>query len=123
MSFSFDPALADNTSLVRFHIGDTNEEGYYIDDETITYWVAQDDVNSAVIACIKYIITQLSKPNFRLDWMAVSDMASAREGFEELLKLKQAELGEFDFYPTSTISQPYRADSLQDSDDSTYEDQ
>ena len=59
MSFSFDPTLSDDVSLVRFHIGDTDEEGYFLDDETIQYWVNQDNVNSAVVSCIRFILSQL----------------------------------------------------------------
>lgn len=121
MSFSFDPTLGDDVSLVRFHCGDTDEEGYFLDDETIQYWVNQDTVNSAVINCIRYILSQLSRPDFKLDWMSISGMQEARKGYEALLMQKMAELGEVTFSATSTISLPYRADSLQDSGESGYE--
>lgn len=122
MTFSFDASLGDDISLVRFHIGDNDEDGYYLDDETIEYFVNAGTVGSAVLACIRYIISQLSKPNFSLDWMSVSDMANARKGYENLLKQKAAEFG---LSPTgitasATISQPYRSDSLQESDDYDY---
>jgi hypothetical protein len=121
MSFSFDPTLGDDVSLVRFHIGDTDSEGYFLDDETIQYWVNQDTVNSAVINCIRYILSQLSRPDFKLDWMSVSGMQEARKGYEALLMQKMAELGEVTFSATATIALPYRADSLQDSSESGYE--
>jgi hypothetical protein len=122
MSFSFDASLGDNVSLVRFHIGDTDEDGYFLDDETIQYWVTQGNAESAVIACIKYILSQMARPNFSLDWMSVSGMKDAKMGYEELLRQKEWEFGLRQVYATSTISQPYRADSLQDTDDTDYPD-
>jgi CRISPR/Cas system-associated endonuclease/helicase Cas3 len=113
MTFTFDPSLADNTSLVRFHIGDTNAEGgHFLEDETIAYWVNQVGVPHAVIECIKYIITQLSTPDFTQYWLKVSN-EKAREGYERLLATKQKEFGIVDqgFRVRSIISHPYRADS------------
>jgi len=121
MTYSFDASLGTDVSLVRFHVGDTNVEGYYLEDETIQYFVTAGSVGSAVIACIKYIISQLSKPDFRLDWMAVSNMEAARKGFENLLAQKVAEFGLPLYTASSTISQPYRADSKQDSDVGVYD--
>jgi len=118
--FNFDSSLTDNVSLVRFHIGDTDEDGYFVDDETIDYWLTQGTVGSAVIACIKYILSQLARPDFRLDWMSVSGMASAKKGYEDLLFRKETEFGLRSVIPTSTITSPYRADSLQDTDDTSY---
>ena len=119
--FTYNTDLSDDVSLVRFHIGDTNEEGFYLDNGTIQYFVTAGSVGSAVIACIKYIISQLSKPDFRLDWMAVSNMEAARKGFENLLAQKVAEFGLPLYTASSTISQPYRADSKQDSDVGVYD--
>jgi hypothetical protein len=121
MTYSFDPTLSDDVSLVRFHIGDNSEDGYFVDDETIQYWVDAGTVSSAVIACIRYILSQLSRPNFSLDWMSVSGMQEARKGYEALLLQKSAELGQVIITATATISHPYRLDSLQDSDDTTYD--
>lgn len=122
MSFSFDSSLIDDVSLVRFHIGDTDEAGYFVDDETIQYWVNAGDAESATIACIKYILSQLARPNFSLDWLSVSGMAEAKKGYEELLYQKEREFGLRSIVASSTISQPYRADSLQDTDDTDYPD-
>jgi hypothetical protein len=121
MTYSFDASLADDVSLVRFHIGDNSSEGHFLEDETIQYFVTAGSVGSAVVECIKYIITQLSKPDFRLDWMAVSNMAAAREGYEKLLTKKASEFGIPLYTASSTISVPYRADSLQDSDEAVYD--
>ena len=122
MTFSFDISLSTNLALVRFHIGDTNYEGYYIEDETINYFLNTYDVPTAVIRCIQFIITQLSQPNFKLDWLTVSN-EMARDGYEKLLKSKALELGVSlsGVTATSTISLPYRADSYQDSTDSVHD--
>ena len=120
MSFSFDASLDDNISLVRFHIGDTDSDGYFLEDETIEYWVNAGDVETAVIACIKFILSQFSRPNFSLDWLSVSGMADAKKGYEDLLKRKEREFGIVSITAASVITQPYRADSRQDTDDDNY---
>jgi hypothetical protein len=122
MTFTFAPALTADLDLVRFHIGDTNTDGHYLEDETITYFLTNYDVATAVIRCIQYIITQLSTPNFRQDWLSV-DTATARAGYETMLKQKAIELGVSltGAVASSTISLPYRADSYQDSTDSVHD--
>ena len=124
MTFSFDPSIPENLDLVRFHIGDTKDEGHYIEDETIEYLLEQDGatVGSVVISSIKVIIAALSAPDFKLDWMTVTGMDKARKGFQELLAMKQAEFGVYDVMVTSKVSHPYRADSRQDPDDAEYGD-
>jgi hypothetical protein len=122
MTFTFDNTLSTDLALVRFHIGDTSTDGHYLEDETISYFVTNYDLGTAVIRCIQYIITQLSQPNFRLDWLSV-DNGTAIAGFKDLLKQKAAELGVSPSGVTasSTISLPYRADSYQDADDSEHD--
>ena len=115
MTFTFDTTLSTDLAKVRFHIGDTSSDGAYLADETIiALLTSEGSVAGAVIACIRYIITQLSSPNFRLDWLTVSN-EKAREGFEKLLKDKAQELGVnlSGATATSTISLPYRRDSYQ----------
>ncbi len=120
MTFTFDPALATDLALVRFNIGDTSEKGAYLADETIdALLTSEGSVGGAVIASIRYILTQLSTPNFKKDWLSV-DYKTAREGFETLLKDKAQE---FDIKLTrgvslsSSISSVSRADSYQTSND------
>ena len=122
MTFTYNAALGSDLSLVRFHIGDTNEDGAFLADETINYLITTYSVGEAVVRCIQYIITQLSQPDFKLDWLSVSNK-EARAGYEKLLKEKAQEFGIrlSKLTPTSTISQPYRADSYQDSDDAVYD--
>ncbi|HEY6021341.1 MAG TPA: hypothetical protein VIY48_15990 [Candidatus Paceibacterota bacterium] len=115
MTFTFDASLATDLAKVRFHTGDTHSEGYYLADETINALVTSEgSVGGAVVACLKYIITQLSTPNFRLDWLTVSN-EQARDGYEKLLKSKALEFGISlsKVTASSTISLPYRADSYQ----------
>jgi hypothetical protein len=121
MTFTFDTSLATDLALCRFHIGDVNEEGHYLEDETIAYFVTNYSLGEAVVSCISHIITQLSAPNFNQDWLNVS-LGEARKGYETLLAQKKIEFGISRIIPTATISLPYRADSNQDSSVSTYAD-
>lgn len=118
MTFTFATDLSTSLAKVRFHIGDTNTNGAYLADETINALVTSEgSVGGAVIACIKYIITQLSSPDFRLDWMSVSN-AEARKGFENLLKQKAQEFGISTTGVTagSETSFAHRADSYENVD-------
>lgn len=112
--FTFDTNLSTDLALVRFHIGDTSSKGNYLWDETIDALVASEgSVGGAVIACIRFIITQLSAPDFKEDWLSVS-LKEARQGFEKLLKDKAREFSiSLGATATSTIANPRRADSDQ----------
>jgi hypothetical protein len=120
MSFSFDESLDDDVSLVRFHIGDTNDEGHFLEDATIQYHVDAGSVETAAINCLRYIVTQLAQPNFKLDWLSV-DSAEALRAYERLLRLKSQEFGIALLSPVTTISFPHRADS-HENDDGSYDD-
>lgn len=119
MAFTYNADLSDDVSLVRFHIGDTSEDGFYLHDATIQYFVTAGSVGQAVVSCILYILTQLSQPDFRLDWMSVSN-AEARKGFETLLKLKRQEFGINLATAAATISHAHRADSYEADSDGNY---
>jgi hypothetical protein len=115
MTFTFATNLSTDLAKIRFHCGDTNSDGAYLADETINaLYTIEGSVGAASIACIRYIITQLSSPDFYKDWLRVSN-AEARKGFENLLKLKAQEFGINlgGVTATATISLPYRADSYQ----------
>lgn len=93
MTFTYDPELADNISLVRFHVGDNYDSGHFLDDGEITYFLGSDaDVEGAVIAGLRYIITQLSLPDFKASWLTISN-GEARKGYQEILKEKAKEFG------------------------------
>lgn len=111
MTFTFDPSLADDVSYIRFFVGDTSSEGYYLEDETIQFlFDDSESYEQSIVDCIQFIITQLSSPNFHLDWMSVS-VEQAREGYEKLLKEKKIEFGIQTATASATISLPHRADS------------
>ena len=113
-TFTFDNTLSTDLAKVRFHIGDTSSAGNYIWDETIDALVTSEgSVGGAVVESIKYIISQLSIPDFKQDWLSVSN-EKARMGFEKLLKLKAQHFGiSLGATATATISHTYRADSGQ----------
>ena len=126
MTYSFDDSLATDVDVVRFKIGDNHEDGHYLENETIQYYITAGSVGSAVVACIKYIITQLSTPDFRQDWDSVT-FASARAGYETLLKQMQQEYGISSISAKCTIKHAHRADSYEyntevNSDGSHYDD-
>jgi hypothetical protein len=84
MAFSYDPGLNDAVSRVRFYTTDTDPDGYWLEDETITALVAsQGGETAAVTAAFDHIIGKLSRPDFKADWLQVSN-AKARQGFEAL---------------------------------------
>lgn len=113
MTVTFNPDLQDDVSYVRFHIGDTSSEGAYLQDETIeALYNEYGEYGKTILACIRFIITQLSQPNFRLDWLSVSN-EQAREGFEKMLAEKKIEFNVSMATATSTIHQPHRADSYE----------
>ena len=113
MSFSFSSNLADDVSWVRFHIADMDSNGYYLENETIQYFITDTSRESAVITCIENIIAQLSMPTTKLDWLSV-DYSQARARYETLLKRKKQSLGVTSgaTFATETHS-PWRADSNQ----------
>jgi hypothetical protein len=118
--------MASDIDIVRFKIGDNREDGHYLEDEEIQYHITAGSVGSAAVACIRYIITQLSTPNFRQDWNSV-DFEKARVGFETLLKEMRQEYGIYTATAKSTIKHAHRADSYEyntevNSDGSHYDD-
>jgi len=115
MTYSFDASLTTDVDIVRFKIGDNHEDGHYLENETIQYYITNGSVGSAVIACIKYIITQLSTPNFRQDCNSVT-FNEARIGYETLLKQMQQEYGIYTATAKSTIKHAHRADSYEYND-------
>ena len=119
MSFTFDPAIGDDIAWVRFHIADTDSNGYYLHDETIKYFIAEGSKEQAVIDCIENIIAQLSAPTTKLDWLSV-DYSQARAGYEALLKRMKQKLGKNNGVSfTQATHTPYRADSKQTDGDYT----
>ena len=113
MTFTWDNTLATDLALVRFWVGDTNSNGYYLDDEVITALLASNgSVGGAVVACVQYIITQLNRPDFRADWLQVTNKAAADGWRAHLLEMRR-HFGVAAI--TATAVHTYRHDSLQDS--------
>ena len=113
MTFSYGEDLTDANDYVRFHTGDTDSDGYFMSDELITSLVAvEGSNNAAVIAGLKYIISQLSRPDFRADWLQVSNH-EARKGYEALLDEKRRDFGQNTRSASAVVT--YRRDSYQDS--------
>lgn len=111
-NFTYDPGLGDDLSYVRFNIADTDEDGYFLPDQTIKYFLDNVDRNTAIVRCLQNILAQLSTPTFKLDWLSVSTK-DAYTGYEKLLKQKAIEFGISlsGLTAGSTISLPGRADS------------
>lgn len=112
MTFTYDISLTTDLALVRFEIGDTSEAGHYLEDETINHFLTSSSFGQAVVSCLEYIVTQLSVPNFRLDWMSVSN-EQAHAGFENILKQERQKYGIYTSTITSSISHVHRADSYE----------
>jgi len=116
MTFTWVGDLSTDLDKVRFHIGDTDSDGYFLTDETINALLSSEStVGGAVVACLKYIITQLSRPDFKADWLTVNH-EKARKGYEMLLGQKRVEFSIPVFASSATYV--YRADS--DADEEPY---
>jgi hypothetical protein len=93
MTFTWgaDP-VNDAADWIRFELGDTDSEKYFLTDEEITaaLALAEDDKKVASISCIKLILRKLSKPNFRADWLQV-DYDKARAAWHATLAEKLQE--------------------------------
>lgn len=112
MTFSYDLSNGfTNMERVRFHVGDTVSAQAWFSDEEITAIITEaGSWQVAVIACIRHIITRLSTPNFKADWLQV-DNETARKGYETMLKEKKNELGVGGI--VASVVHVYRADSAQ----------
>ncbi len=109
MAFTYTGDLSTDINFVRFHTGDTTEDSAFLTDAVITSLVTDEgSKQKAVIAGIEYIITQLSKPDFRADWLQVSN-AEARKGYENMLSTKKKKFGVGGI--TASVVNTYRSDS------------
>lgn len=93
MTFTYTPATVNDVTRVRFHTSDTVEGENYLSDEEISMMLSESGSwQKAVIACLKYIIGRLSQPDFKADWLQVSN-AEAIKGKTALLGMKRQEFG------------------------------
>jgi hypothetical protein len=110
MAFTYAGTLTTDLDLVRFYVGDTDSAGYYLEDATITALVTlKGSVGGAVVAGIEYIIRKLSRPDFRADWLQVSN-AEAVKAWERHLAIMRQDFG-IPALRVDTVN-VYRADSL-----------
>lgn len=109
MSFTYAGDLSVNRDWVRFEIGDTTQDQAWLTDEVIASLISTTgSKEAAVIKGLKYIITQLSKPDFRADWLSITN-GDARKGYESMLTEKRIEYGLNNV--TSSVVLTYRSDS------------
>lgn len=85
MAFTYTENLSIPRDFVRFYTGDVIESQSFLSDEIIASLItAEGSQEAAVIAGLQYILTRLSQPDFRADWLEV-DYATARTGYEQAL--------------------------------------
>jgi len=120
MAFTYDASLTSDVDIVRFRLGDNKSEGYYLEDAEIDYWLANtDSLGEAMVKCIDYIIAQLAQPDFKLDWLTVSNREALKAWERTRTRIAQEEGVVLGAIPSASVSTPYRADS--DQTDSTYD--
>jgi len=112
MAFTYVGDLSTDLDKVRFYTGDTDSDGYYLEDATITALLSVEaSVGGAVIAGIEYIIRKLNQPTFRADWLTVDPKEAVKAWERHLDEMRQrfSVAGR-----TATVTHIYRADSDQD---------
>jgi hypothetical protein len=108
-TFTYGFDLTDDIDRVRFETGDTTEGEHYLADELITSLVTTEgSVEAAVLKALKYIIMMLSKPDFKADWLSITN-AEARKGYQAMLAEKKKEYGLGGI--TASAVYTYRVDS------------
>lgn len=116
MTFTYAPsATPSDRTLVRYHLGDTIEDGAMFSDAEIDMVLAiEGSVGKAVISLIKAVIAKLSnEPDIQADWLRV-DHGRSVDGFKRLLAEKRSEFG-LGWSLTATSRHVYRKDSFQTS--------
>jgi hypothetical protein len=110
MTFTFAGDLAIDRDFVRFEVGDTTEDSAWLSDEIIASLVTQaGSKQGAVVRALKFIIMQLSKPDFKADWLSVTN-GEARKGYQAMLADKQKEYGIGGI--SASVVYTYRSDTL-----------
>jgi len=111
MTFTYTPSSTPtDLTRVRFHTGQTVEGESFLTDEEIAMLIAEEGSwQKAAIAGIQFIIMRLSQPDFKADWLQVTN-SQARAGYVKLLAQKRAQLGVVAI--TASAVHVYRADSL-----------
>lgn len=119
MAFTYTEDLTVARDFVRFHSGDTVEAESLLSDALITSLIAVEGTQQkAVLAAIRYKMMRFSQPDFRADWLQVSN-STAVKSLERLLSEKRTEFGIPRF--TASVTHVYRVDSDQ-TEEPTYQD-
>lgn len=93
MAFTYVPFTTDRDRL-RFHLGDTDSGvAKFQDEELDAIIIEAGGWQAGVIWCIRSLLAKMQGPDFRADWIQVSQLEAARKAYERLLKDKQAEFG------------------------------
>ena len=115
MTFTYTPsATPSDTTLVRYHIQDTDSTAAIFSDEEIEMVLATEgSVGKAVISLINATIAKLSRePDMTADWLTISWRRSS-DAWMKLLSEKKVHFGVGGWSVSTTTVQPYRSDSLQ----------
>jgi len=82
MTFTYTPSSTPtDLTRVRFHTGQTVEGESFLTDEEIAMLIAEEGSwQKAAIAGIQFIIMRLSQPDFKADWLQVTN-SQARAGY------------------------------------------
>lgn len=93
MTFSYSPFATDR-DRIRFHLGDTDAPAAKFSDEEIDAVLSEKggDYKLAVLALIRNLIARLSAPDFKADWLQVSNGA-ALTSWRKLYAEKADEFG------------------------------
>lgn len=109
MTFTYAGTLASDREKVRFYTGDTVSPGYLSDEAIAVLLVDEGGVGGAVVAALQSIAAQLARPDFKADWLQVSN-AEARKGILAQLAEMRRKFGQSAI--TASVVNVYRADSL-----------
>lgn len=91
--FTYSEDLTNDRDWIRFKTGDTQLDKSFLSDEIITSLLATSaSKQHAVLAAVGYIITQLSNPDFKADWLEVKN-STARAAWEKTLARLEGEFG------------------------------
>lgn len=113
MAFTYGEDLTDNSDFVRFHTHDTIESEHQLSDAIITSLLAtQSSKERAVIAGLKYKLQNLIRPDVKAGWMSVTEHREAVQSMQDLINIKESELGLTGYTGTATYT--YRVDSAAD---------
>lgn len=124
-TFNFDgTGFAADKDRVRFHVKDydTTQPNPKWSDELIVAVIAdQGSWQKAVIALLTDLLIALSNPDFKADWLEVSNQKAAADSIRLLLAQKKKELGVTTGKITASFVHVHRQDSLQKTEPSYVE--